>query len=111
MAVHDSLTPADRAGFPHRIRPRSCRTIAATVRTLAPPLRETVILVYCLLGGRSSRLNDHRRVLLATALEQVERRSDLRPFRRAEILTLRAIRRRLAADLGWTAPGEDAHAA
>ena len=103
MDVHHPVTPAERAGFPHRVRPRSCRTIAATLRTLEPRLREVVILIYCLLGGRSSRLTDHRRALLLTALLQVERRRDLRPLRPAEIQNLLTIRRRLAADLGVTA--------
>ena len=112
MAIHDLPTPPTRAGSHRRTRPRSCHTIAATLRPLAAHLRETVILVYCLLGGRSSRLNDHRRALLATALHQVERRSDLGPLRRAEVQTMRAIRRRLAADLGWTSTRQEAsHAA
>ncbi len=112
MARHRSATPANRAGSRHRIRSRSCHTVAATLRTLAPRLRETVVLVYCLLGARSSRLNDHRRALLATALQHVEQRSDLRPFCCAERAALRAIRRQLAADLGWTGTSQEVrHAA
>lgn len=87
-------------GLARRFPRHACRSVDATLSALTPRLREAVTLVYCLLGGRSSRLNNERRRLLISALVQIERRSDLRPFHAAEVRAMRAIRRRLAADLG-----------
>jgi hypothetical protein len=96
-----AIGPCPRTFGLNRHVPRhTCRSVDATLSALTPRLREVVILVYCLLGGRSARLNDERRRLLLRALWQIERRSDLRPFQRAEVRAMRAIRRRLAADLG-----------
>jgi hypothetical protein len=87
-------------GLTRRHPRHACRSVDATLSALTPRLREAVCLVYCLLGGRSSRLNAERRRLLISAIVQIERRSDLRPFLAADIRALHAIRRRLAADLG-----------
>ena len=87
-------------GLSRRFPRHACRSVDATLNALTPRLRDAVCLVYCLLGGRSSRLSAERRRVLLSALVQIEQRSDLRPFRSAEVRAMRAIRRRLAADLG-----------
>lgn len=87
-------------GLTRRHPQHACRSVDATLGTLTPRLREAVTMVYCLLGGRSARLNEARRRVLISALAQIEQRSDMRPFRSAEVRAMRAIRRRLAADLG-----------
>jgi hypothetical protein len=93
-----------------RRHPRyACRSVDATLGMLTPRLREAVTMVYCLLGGRSARLNPERRRLLLGAVAQIERRSDLRPFHAADVRALRAIRRRLAADLGCPGTCQGAH--
>ena len=91
----------DGAASGRKPSPRRCRDVDATLAPICPSIRLRVSDSFRLLGGKPGRLNDRRRELLADAIFRMEEYFAHRNPGYRQVAVMRAVRRRLHADLGW----------